>query len=254
MYTWNREKYEEKTTPLERINNTEIERHLNYANEYDFGEGDLYFMAEGEYHIGRSDELSMGLTLWFNNHTKNQLSRRALQVVTDQYLQNSDDILLPDLNSVNYFEGFKESLALFKIPVELENMTFKEVLQEAYKDFRYSLYSNGGFWTRPFPIEQNFQFTNDVIVKKMPSYNILYKESTDGKQLYIYVRGTKLIFNNYACIKNMIDELNKGNDIKIGQLMKMLDGNWDESIGFYILNSIYLYQGIRILDEYDQKI
>ncbi len=254
MYTWDRESYEEKTTPLERINNTEIEKHLEYANEYDFGEGDLYFMAEGEYHVGRSDELSMGLTLWFNNHTKNQLSRRALQVVTDQYLQDNSDILFPDLNSVSYFEGFKESLDLFNIPEELENMTFKEVLQEAYKDFRYSLYSNGGFWTRPFPVEQNFQFTNDIIVKKVSTSNILYKESVDGKKLYIYVRGTKLIFNNYACIKNMIDELNKGNDISVEKLMKMLDESWDESIGFYILNAIYLHQGIRILNEHTQKV
>lgn len=125
MYVWSKEEYENKTTPIERINNTEIEKHIDYATEYDFGEGDLYFMPEGEYHIGRSNDLSMGLTLWFNNHSKNQLSRRAIQVITDQYLQENNDALPPDINPVDNFSGFKDSLDLFNIPKEFENLTFK---------------------------------------------------------------------------------------------------------------------------------
>lgn len=248
MYTWNSEKYEEKTTPIERMNNKKIEKHIEYANAYNFGEGDLYFMPSGEYHVGRSDELSMGLTLWFNNHTKNQLSKKAIQVIINQYLEDNNYILPPDTNTLDNFEGFEESLNLFNIPEELNHLTFKEILSESYKDFRYSLYSNGGFWARPFPIEKHFEFSLDVIVKKPFIYSILYHDSIGGKKLYVYVRGTKIVFDNHLCIKKMIDELNKGEKIKVVSLIRLLDNDWEESIGFYILNCLYLHHGIIIIE------
>ena len=46
----------------------------------------------------------------------------------------------------------------------------------------------------------------------------------------------------------MIDELNKGEKIKLGSLIRILDNDWEESIGFYILNCLYLHHGIIIIE------
>lgn len=248
MYTWDKEVYEGLTTPQDRYNNTNVEKYIDYAHEWPYDEGDLYFMPQGEYHIGRSDDLSMGLTLWFNNHVKSELSRRTVQVITDQYLQHSEEILELDKNDINDISNFKESLDLFTIPEEYETLTFKEVLNQAYKDFRYSLYSNGGFWTRPFPREQEYGFDKKTIIELENPYKILFHESLDQNKVYIYSRGSKIILNMDQSIVALLNEINKGQRLSVEKAISILDNSWDESICFYILNLLYLHHGIKIVE------
>ena len=89
MYTWDKEVYESRTEPIERLNNMNIEEFLPYANKYPFDEGDVYFMPQGEYHVGYSGSLSMGLTLWFNNPVRSRLSKRPIRAIIDQYLRTT---------------------------------------------------------------------------------------------------------------------------------------------------------------------
>ncbi len=233
MYTWDKEVYENITTTFERINNTNVEPYISYANEFPYNEGDLYFMPQGEYHIGRSDDLSMGLTLWFNNHIKGELSKRAVKVIIDQYLQENDEVLELDKNDITDISNFKDSLDLFEIPAEMEKLTFKDLLKEAYREFRYSLYSNGGFWTRPVPLENEFIFSKENIIELEKPYTIHFHENIDKSKVYIYSRGSKIILNNHQSIKNLIHEINKGHEISVLNLLKILDEeDWDESICF----------------------
>ena len=99
-----------------------------------------------------------------------------------------------------------------------------------------------------FPKEENFEFSLDHVVQKITIYDILLSESPDKGKLYIHVRGTKLVFDNHECIKRLVDELNKGEQVKVADLIMILDEDWDERIGFYILNLIYLHYGIKIID------
>ncbi len=246
MYTWDWEEYESKTTAVERLNNTNIEKHLPDATAFPFEEGDLYFMPEREYHVGKSDDLSIGLTLWFNNHVKTELTGRALRVITDQYLKDSIEIMEPDTASVEDCSIFDDSLALMDLPPELEKMTFKELLSHAYKDFRYSLYSNAGYWTRPFPMEgTEIEFGLEDYIQLISPYKIQYNASEDGTNLQIYVRGSKLILANHPCIANLLDTINSGKRLRVSALMETLDPSWDHSIGSYILNMIYTHHGIH---------
>jgi hypothetical protein len=247
MYTWDKEIYESLTTPIERINNVNVEPYIPYANEFPYDEGDLYFMPQGEYHIGKSDDLSMGLTLWFNNHVKSALSRRTIQVIIDQFLQENDEILALDKNDITDISNFKESLDLFAIPDEMDGLTFKELLVEAYKEFRYSLYSNGGFWTRPFPKEQDYSFSLIDIIEIEKPYLIYFHESLDKKNLHIYVRGSKIVLNNHKGIVKVVEEINRGTQISVEKLNNLLDKDWESSICFYILNLLYLHHGIKVI-------
>jgi len=65
MYIWDEDKYKELSG--NKQNNTNIFPILPYAKEFDFGAGDIYYMPWNLFHIGRTDELSVGITLWFNN-------------------------------------------------------------------------------------------------------------------------------------------------------------------------------------------
>lgn len=246
MYTWNKEEYEELSGE-NKFNNQDIEKYLPYADVHPFKEGDLYYMPPNEYHIGKSDELSIGLTLWLNNHLKSDLAKKLLKVVVDQYLEENTETMVLDKNSIEDLSAAQQAIDLFKLPADIENLPFKDFMQETFKDYRYSLYSNSGYWTRPFPKEVDTKFTmNDSIVLEKP-YAIKHTESLDKQNILIYVRGTKLVLNNHDGIKNLLDEINKGEEMTVKYAFSLLDNEWDESIGFYILNLLDTHNGIKVL-------
>ena len=249
MYTWDTAVYEDMTQPLERMNNTHIESYLACADEHTFGEGDLYFMPQGVYHVGRSDELSMGLTLWFHNAVKGRLAKRPLKVILDQYFEESDEILETDPCGVGDQRSFESSLELFKLPEEFENLSFKQLLRESYREFRYALYSNGGFWTRPFPREKGFDFKPQTRIQCASPYKIYYHDNLNGKKIHLYARGTKIVLDRHACIKSLIDRINSGAITSVKDALSSLDPDWDKSIGLYILNLLYVNHGIAVVEK-----
>ena len=85
---------------------------------------------------------------------------------------------------------------------------------------------------------------DDSIVLEKP-FIIKYVESLDKENILIYVRGTKLVLNNHDGIKNLIDEINKGEEMTVKYAFSFLDNEWDESIGFYILNLLDTHNGIK---------
>ncbi|MEO0640907.1 MAG: hypothetical protein AAFY70_14340, partial [Bacteroidota bacterium] len=113
-------------------------------------------------------------------------------------------------------------------------------------DFRYSLYSNAGYWTRPFPMEgTEIEFGLEDYIQLISPYKIQYNASEDGTNLQIYVRGSKLVLANHPCIANLLDTINSGKRLRVSALMETLDPSWDHSIGSYILNMIYTHHGIH---------
>ncbi|WP_281986428.1 cupin domain-containing protein [Aquimarina aggregata] len=244
MYTWDKKTYEKKAGD-HKFNNKDVEQYLPLANVHPFKEGDLYYMPPNEYHIGKSDELSMGLTMWFNNHMKRDLAKKILQVIVDQYLDECTETMLPDKREIDDLSAAQQAIELFKIPQDLAQLTFKDFIQETFKDYRYSMYSNSGFWTRPFPKEKEIEYTKkDSIILEKP-FEIKYSDSLDKENLLIYVRGTKLVLHNHDKIKKLINEINKGEEMTVAKALSILDKDWDESIGIYILTLLDTHNGIK---------
>jgi hypothetical protein len=244
MYTWERKEYE-YLTKEKKIHKQDIESLLPYAKIFTFSEGDIYFMPEGEYHIGKQDGLSMAITFWRYNHTKDKLAKKLQEVLFAQFLQKNEDLLISDTNSLDDVSGLDETLSIVKIPDELENLNYKDLMREAYKDLRYSIHSNAGYRTTPLPQSQDIKFDLDDIIVIEEPFRILYKESLNKKSLHVFIRGTKVELNNFQCIKTLIDELNKGKKNKVSDLLAILDESWDKEIGIYLLDTFYKNNGIR---------
>lgn len=246
MYTWGKDQYTDLTT-IQKFDKQDVEGLLPYSTEFSFEEGDMYFMPEGEYHIGKQDGLSMALTLWRYNHTKGRLAKKLQSVVHSQFLKNNDDLLVADQNELGDTSGLEETLEIFEIPREMEDLNFKDLMREAYKDLRYSIHSNAGYRTSPFPIEQDVLFNLDDIIQLEKPYKILHKISLSRDKMHVFVRGVKIELKNSDYIISLIDEINKGNPMKVQDLLAILDPSWGKEIGFYILNLLYKNHGITII-------
>ncbi|SEM61393.1 hypothetical protein SAMN04488505_105189 [Chitinophaga rupis] len=243
MYTWDNAEYE-ALVGEEKYNNKAISKYTPYANKFPFDEGDIYFMPENTYHVGTQEGLSIAIACWCFNRANYDFAGRLQTIIKEQYLQKSTLMLKPDTNPLDNTGGVDKTLDLYKLPPELEDLSFKDLLRATYKDLRYGLFSNAGYRTYPFPKTDNRTLlVTDTIEVEKP-YKIQYYQASS--KLYIFVRGVKTEFKYFSCIENLIDTINEGKPLLVSDLLAVLP-DWDESIGLYILGLLYKHHGIRVL-------
>lgn len=241
MYTWGREEYEELT---KTIGKQDLDQLLPYAQEFSFGEGDMYFMPEGEYHIGMQEGLSVAVTFWRYNHTHYKLVSKLLNVIFSQFAKKGDALLPTDKRELGDVSGLDASLSILEIPEDLANMNLRELLSEAYSDLRHSIHSNAGYRTSPFVKKEEVIFHPTDLIQIAAPYKIRYKPSPNNEKLQVFVRGIKLEFNNFPCIPHAIDKLNEGMPMHVEDFLNILDQEWDVEIGHYILGLLYKNNGV----------
>ena len=244
MHTWGDQEFR-KLVDVSTYDNKDVEPLLQYATEFKFGEGDLYFMPTGEFHIGHSEELSLSITFWTYNHTKSRFARRIHNMIIDQFLKETNDLVTPDMNSLENTSDVKDVFSTLEFVDGLQDFSYQELLTEMYRDLRFSINSNAGYRTSPFPkSEEDSQIdVNDILVVENP-FVIKYRESKNKDKLYVYVRGHKLSLNNFKCIRLMIDELKKEEEVKTTQLLSILENDWPDEVGLHMLGLIYQNHGI----------
>ncbi|SEM61421.1 hypothetical protein SAMN04488505_105190 [Chitinophaga rupis] len=243
MYTWDKDLYADLLS--QGYKREEVDSLLPYATEFSFEEGDLYFMPEGEFHIGKQEGLSVAVTFWQYNLTKEKLAKKMQLVIHRQFLQKNEDILAPDRSSLESTDGIAEILEAFTIPPELSSLSYMDLMREAYRELRYSVASNAGYRTSPLVGAEKPLFElHDRVIREAP-FKIRYRKSEYSGKLHIYVRGVKIEFNDFEGIRSLINKINEGQEHSVSELLSLLDPTWDKQIGLYILKMIYGAHGIR---------
>lgn len=246
IYTWDTKEYEDRVGE-KKYNNQEVHKHLTYASEYSYEEGDLFFMQEDTYHVGMQDGLSITIACWFYNRSNFDFALRLQTLLSDRYIKNSTENLKPDMHPIDDTTGVEKTLALFELPDYLESLSFKELMRLTYKDLRYSLHSNAGYRTSPLPREDAIDLHGSSVVQTVEPFKILYKESLNKEKLQLFVRGKKIELNNFGCIKKLVDQLNEGKSTTVSALIRVLDKNWDEEVAYQLLSVLYQNRGIHVL-------
>lgn len=247
MYNWDTTEYEDLVGE-EKYNNQNVEKYLPHAKKYVFGEGDMYFMPEDIYHVGTQEGLSVAIACWCYNRSNHHFAIELQEILSEQYLTQTNENLKPDKNSLDDTSAVEKTLNLFDIPKELENLSFKDLLRETYKDLRYSLHSNSGYKFNPSKVKDDIIFDlNDTIIIEKP-FEILYKNSFNNEKLHVFVRGVKFELNHFNCIKILIDEINKGYELKVSELFNLLDKEWHIDVKQYILGLLHKHNGIKLLN------
>jgi hypothetical protein len=233
-------------------NNKDYATYLPLARKNDFNEGDLFCMPEDTYHVGTQEGFSIGIACWCNNRSKMDFAEQLISMLTttylrrikNVYLRNSEDNLKPDRNPLDDTSFLNSTLSYLDFPENFTDLTFGGILKEIYKDLRYSLYSNCGYRTSPFPIPEDTAFEPGEYLQLEKPYTVLHKESLDKKKLHIFIRGEKFELNNFGCIVDLIREINLGLPVKVERLLEILDKDWEDDVKFHILNLLYKHHGV----------
>ncbi|WP_018675585.1 hypothetical protein [Riemerella columbina] len=246
MYTWDKNTYESNVAEEYRYNNKNIEQILDKAKLYSFEEGDIYYMPSGEYHVGKSDDLSIGLTLWFNNHTKGMLSRKIFNTFYNENFTDISEILDLDTSSENDISNFQDIDVTFKNIDNIKNNNFYDLLKNTYKDYKIALYSNCGFWEPPFPKLETLDTSKNYRVRIISPFKIYYY--TDDK-LNLFIRGNKMRMLNDLSITRLLDKINSGDWVSKNEVHNLLSSQWGEEVKNYLLANLFSQHILEVVYE-----
>ena len=248
MYVWDEEVYKKEGKGIS--NNKNIKPLLKYADKFEFGEGDLYYMPWNKHHIGYSGDFSVGVTLWFNNPTRYDFSKLMIETIQNLFLKNDQSIIESQLDYLNNENTFLDFINTLNIDNNTLEAPLEDFLKHTYNEYKKCLLSNGGWQNIPLSYHKKIDSTKDYFpnleFKKIISnqlFNINYEK--DGNRLITYVRGTRLSFKYFSELVGIIDTINQNEFIEVNSLIDEFDSLPKEVI-LYFLKVLINNKGIKV--------
>lgn len=243
MYIWDKQTYEGMNP---RVNETDVERFLSVAKKYEMKPGSLYFMPWGIYHLGKTTELSVSVTVWFDNHPH----KKVIKSLMDDYLENAlatHPVNLQDQVTLgNYNQKFMEVMP--KIGVQ-ENVSISKTLQSVYEERVKMLFSNGGWSKKPISlsnegISAKIELQVNTEIKLVTPFQITMIEAEE--KLKLFARGFEIILPNVAGVFGFIHQLNSYNTLRFEEVCSIMINDLPIESIKYIVSLFYNAKAIEL--------
>lgn len=231
MYMWERENFKENLKGSE--NDMNPEKYLPFADyKCHFKEGDVFFMPWNYYHIGKAEELSISLTVWFNYTTVDGILNGIWDNGFKRFKENGfGNRLLPNI------EDNKDTVPIDLIVSKLnENdctQRLKDFISEEIDDYTGALISNNWYDTSNIKeINKTFDINDNTLIT-LKSTAIYYK--CFPELIKIYHNGNKLSLNYHPDLEVLIEKLNTYKIFKYSNIVEGLFIEWPSGISLRIL-------------------
>lgn len=207
MYNWGEDVY---TAEIKELSFGE---QLEAADCFRFSAGDLYFMPWNKYHIGNTEDFSIGITLWFNNPTKASYLKKL-----------NDDFFLPLIGNGESIIHAKEPFDSFgRLADNAQERRFGDLLGDAHRQAVRVLTSSAN-WNSKSIIDHAINLTRDDLLREMyviKPYQIIY--AVDRSDILVYTRGHKQVLPWSEALLEAIDRLNGGAEaFRVGDFIEGL--------------------------------
>lgn len=263
MYNWELDEYEKMTNNAQ--NNQNIAPLLDSADKYEFGTGDIYYMPWNKYHIGNTEELSIGISVWFNHMPFRKLLPNMLRSFRRQIFSESNNsetefispfLVNDDFDSDNNPAQFHQMTSILDEASIDYTTSFGTVIRKVYEDYCISLSSNQGWNTVPISRDKvllnsehgdidDTLFADEDTICAIKPFKIKYKQ-IDENTISLFIRGNKIDLKYHPEILKIIETINLSEPISIGRLLEGLNRSWPREVGIYILKMIYNLKGITL--------
>lgn len=252
MYIWDEEKYKELTNL--KHNNTDIEPILPHSKEFSFGTKDLYYMPWNKFHVGLTNELSVGITLWFNNPSKYKYFNRIIESFVTQFVKKETEIIENKYNLLeNVHNSSKDIFEILELDNDVINGSVNDFINFISEEFNYNLISNGGWQTIPlsmkdkigYDVDNDYTKLENEKIKSDSLFKILHKRKKNI--LFVYVRGSKFQMQYFPELVDLLDLINENEIIDINSYLKSGKLNIPKEAVLYFLALIYDKRGFEII-------
>jgi hypothetical protein len=252
MYTWDEKDFgqllngrDKKQVPVEEL--------LPYAQKFPYQKGDIYFMPWNQFHIGQASEFSVGVTLWFDNHTRKLVLNNLFESRKLQYMNMNDLTITTPEKDLSNLKGYQDLKAVLK-PGNAVKKKFTDFLKHLYEECMYSLFSNAGWSMRPLSMEEEYNYNeNDYetldnkIVKIVFPFKIHYRHIAEEGKLHIFARGSKIELNYHPEIVTLLDKLNEGDPLTVNGIVEQIFKELPKEVTLYVLSLLYNRRSISVV-------
>ncbi|WP_299453967.1 hypothetical protein [uncultured Microscilla sp.] len=208
MTLWDEEVFVEKTGS--RLHYCEPEKILPYGTTCQIEAHDTFYLPEGPFHIGNTEEFSMALTVVIKGiSVKDWLSNALAEMNTESF---DPEILAGYESEVN------DILASGLIGTEVNEQKFGSWVKAAMEDYQWSLKSNCGFRPPRWSDQKTFPELARQSVQIITPFCI-YHQPLKNDQVRLYYRRNKSNFAHASLLLPLLERLNAGEVIEIGQIM-----------------------------------
>lgn len=245
IYTWDDAEYE-KLVGKNVYNNKNIEPILNKATKHDFGTGDIFYMPWYENHVGYTEDISIGVSLWFKSTDNYDYSKKIIQHFISQFLPIDNKIIPPQINYLENHDTYENFKNIIFSSLDKTEYALDDFLKKIYLDYKHTLISNGGWST--VPLENNIEILEDDFLKEktitiVKPFKIIF-ENYKNEKLYIFVRGNRISIKFFNDFVVLIEHLNKNEKLAINKLLENI--SIPEEPFLYVVLLLYKFNGISI--------
>ncbi len=252
MYNWDEQQYTPEVAALD------LDKQLALADEFRFSAGDLYFMPWNKYHIGNTEEFSIGFTLWFNNPTRASYVKKLTDDLLVRLIDEGDAVVHPaaahpaaaDLTAAHPSADSPDS-ALFASACVLkggaQTRSFEHLLFDEHRRTMARL-SSSGHWNSKSRINDALALTKEDLpreIRIVDPYRIEYFRLRDD--LYIYGRGHEQVVDFSDALTTAIDKINDEATVyRMGDFIQDLAQSLSQRQAFILLSDWYRKQIIAL--------
>ncbi|HAS39794.1 MAG TPA: hypothetical protein DCS93_04915 [Microscillaceae bacterium] len=224
MTLWDDETFEGKTGS--RIHYPYPEKILPYGTTYEIEANDTFFLPEGPFHIGNTEEFSMALTVVIKGiSVKDWLTNALAEMNTDSF---NPEVL------AGYETDVDEVFAQGVIESTVSDLPFNNLVKTAMEDYQLSLKSNCGFKPPRWSDEKTYENLATQRIQLVQPFQMYHKALKDN-QVRLYFRRNKQNFAEAKTIVPMIEQLNNGDVLEVGKVLEQHTYNKDYLTEFFTL-------------------
>lgn len=252
IYCWDDETYRRIAGGEQNIQ-TDIEALIPHANVYTQSAGDMFFMPWHNFHIGKSEQFSVTLTVWLDNTPRDKYVERIVGEFLRRALNSNEILTATDILAIRD-EGDSSRLgSILGLDNAFLDLRVRELILQADKAMALSLESNGGWQSPPLTWqEQAGKTLRDVTdwmahsVSLVPPFQILYR--AEGETMELFVRGRKLELTLLPQVIEMIDLLNRGEPVAVRDLMAIGDQAIPEQEMLLLISLLVDKRGLQLIE------
>lgn len=224
MTLWDEETFEEQTGS--RLHYCEPEKILPYGTTCQIEAHDTFYLPEGPFHIGNTEEFSMALTVVIKGiSVKEWLSNALAEMNSESF----DPEVLASYES-DIDEVFESGL----VDAGVNQQAFGSWVKVALEDYQLSLKSNCGFKPARWSNEQTFSELVTQRVQMVAPFQIYHKALKNG-QVRLYYRRNKRNFAHASLLLPLVEKLNAGEPIEVAQIIAQHAEQKDFLLDFFTL-------------------
>ncbi|WP_010178888.1 JmjC domain-containing protein [Aquimarina agarilytica] len=268
MYLWDKKLYLNDLKG--NLGEKRPEFFLDKATKFTINQGDIFYMPWGMPHIGKSDELSVGVSVWFNKPTKQKLISKItdnlnLEFINekktffkehDSFITNSEKIKTIDYQKNPLTNIFSELTNEFKKKDFLKETSFLELFKMATLDYQHSLKSSLNFSSPLFSSKEKKspKIYNESLISMDNPYKIEWYHSDISSKLHLFIKGQKLMFNYSKDIIELVTRINQSKTCSVSELLQDLFIDFPKEVPLRIIELLYENDGISIKNIKRKKV